>query len=348
MIRNFLCLFLFVASAIVGACSSASTSTAPAGARADADAERRDARQSLRRRGDGHLHHPALSEERVPPRRRPAHPPSAGQEHGRVLPRGRPLLLRLGPEDAAGRAGDAAPERAPEGAASRDAVRSTRRRAGPATVGLHGPPAARRAGRIRLEKVDSGLPDERALAVLVRDRGRQRGRQRGHRFPAVADRRTPDAARLGRRRKGEVHPLAAHLHAGRQGQAGPRASTTAASPSPISTATVTPTSRRRRTTEVSPRSSATGRADSESFGRGFPKRDFSSQAVVLLDANRDKQLDIVASRDVVEDVKGQHVDKQQVRLYVNVAPRPLAVPRRAPRGLLLEQPSTPGTTTATA
>jgi VCBS repeat protein len=53
---------------------------------------------------------------------------------------------------------------------------------------------------------------------------------------------------------------------------------------------------------------------------GLPKRDFSSQAVLLLDANKDKRLDMVASRDVVENVKGQPVDKQQVRLYVNTGP----------------------------
>jgi len=53
---------------------------------------------------------------------------------------------------------------------------------------------------------------------------------------------------------------------------------------------------------------------------GLPKRDFSAQAVVLLDANQDKRLDLVASRDVVESAKGKGVDKQQVRVYINVGP----------------------------
>ena len=55
-----------------------------------------------------------------------------------------------------------------------------------------------------------------------------------------------------------------------------------------------------------------GKGGFEVVREGLPKRDFSSQAVVLLDANRDKRLDLVASRDVVEVVKGQPVDKQQV------------------------------------
>jgi hypothetical protein len=63
-----------------------------------------------------------------------------------------------------------------------------------------------------------------------------------------------------------------------------------------------------------------GKGGFEVVREGLPKRDFSAQAVVLLDANRDKRLDLVASRDVVERVKGQGVDKQQLRLYVNIGP----------------------------
>jgi len=48
---------------------------------------------------------------------------------------------------------------------------------------------------------------------------------------------------------------------------------------------------------------------------GLPKRDFSSQAVALLDADGDRRLDLVASRDVIEQDAGQSVDKMQVRIY---------------------------------
>jgi hypothetical protein len=48
--------------------------------------------------------------------------------------------------------------------------------------------------------------------------------------------------------------------------------------------------------------------------RGLPGRDYSAQAIVLLDANADGKLDLVASRDVVPS-EGE-VDKQQVRLYL--------------------------------
>jgi hypothetical protein len=54
---------------------------------------------------------------------------------------------------------------------------------------------------------------------------------------------------------------------------------------------------------------------------GLPGRDFSAQAVVLLDANRDGLPDIVASRDVVGTPAGEGVDKQQVRVYVNQGSR---------------------------
>ncbi|HLN58311.1 MAG TPA: VCBS repeat-containing protein, partial [Thermoanaerobaculia bacterium] len=53
---------------------------------------------------------------------------------------------------------------------------------------------------------------------------------------------------------------------------------------------------------------------------GLPGRDFSAQAIVLLDANRDGLLDLVASRDVVDTETGT-VDKQQVRVYINLGAR---------------------------
>jgi len=48
---------------------------------------------------------------------------------------------------------------------------------------------------------------------------------------------------------------------------------------------------------------------------GLPKRDFSSQAVVLVDADGDGKLDLVTSRDGAEQEPGQSVDKMQVRVY---------------------------------
>ena len=54
---------------------------------------------------------------------------------------------------------------------------------------------------------------------------------------------------------------------------------------------------------------------------GLPGRDFSAQAVILLDANRDGLPDIVASRDVVETPGKEGVDKQQVRVYINQGSR---------------------------
>jgi FG-GAP-like repeat len=52
---------------------------------------------------------------------------------------------------------------------------------------------------------------------------------------------------------------------------------------------------------------------------GLPGADFSAQAIALLDVSRDKRLDIVASRDVIETTGA--VDKQQVRVYVNMGDR---------------------------
>jgi len=48
---------------------------------------------------------------------------------------------------------------------------------------------------------------------------------------------------------------------------------------------------------------------------GLPGRDFSAQAVTLLDADGDGKLDLVASRDSVDQEPTQAVDKMQVRVY---------------------------------
>ena len=49
---------------------------------------------------------------------------------------------------------------------------------------------------------------------------------------------------------------------------------------------------------------------------GLPGREFSSQAVVLLDANGDGKLDIAASRDNASTGPNQVVDQSQVRVYI--------------------------------
>jgi FG-GAP-like repeat len=50
--------------------------------------------------------------------------------------------------------------------------------------------------------------------------------------------------------------------------------------------------------------------------QGLPWKDFSAQAVVLLDANGDGRLDIVASRDSADIKPGTGVDMTQVRVYL--------------------------------
>ena len=50
--------------------------------------------------------------------------------------------------------------------------------------------------------------------------------------------------------------------------------------------------------------------------KGLPTRDFSTQAVVLLDADGDGKLDIAASRDMPGESTGGAVDKNQVRIYL--------------------------------
>jgi hypothetical protein len=54
---------------------------------------------------------------------------------------------------------------------------------------------------------------------------------------------------------------------------------------------------------------------------GLPGREFSAQAVVLADVNKDGHPDIIASRDVVEASDTGVVDKQQVRVYVYLGSR---------------------------
>jgi FG-GAP-like repeat len=49
---------------------------------------------------------------------------------------------------------------------------------------------------------------------------------------------------------------------------------------------------------------------------GLPGRDFSSQAITLIDANGDGKLDIVASKDVPSGETMNTIDKLQVRLYL--------------------------------
>jgi len=49
---------------------------------------------------------------------------------------------------------------------------------------------------------------------------------------------------------------------------------------------------------------------------GLPVKDFSAQSIVLLDANGDGKLDIVASRDSTDVKKGEGVDRMQVRVYL--------------------------------
>jgi hypothetical protein len=54
--------------------------------------------------------------------------------------------------------------------------------------------------------------------------------------------------------------------------------------------------------------------------KGLPQRDFSSQAIALIDVNGDGKLDIVASRDVLDN-SANAVDLNQVRTYVYRAPQ---------------------------
>jgi hypothetical protein len=50
---------------------------------------------------------------------------------------------------------------------------------------------------------------------------------------------------------------------------------------------------------------------------GLPGSDFSSQSIVLLDANGDRKLDIVAGRDVLDTKEGSDaVDTKQIRVYL--------------------------------
>lgn len=64
-----------------------------------------------------------------------------------------------------------------------------------------------------------------------------------------------------------------------------------------------------------------GKGSFEVVRTGLPGREFSAQAIVLADVDRDGRPDIIASRDIVESESGQPVDKQQVRVYVYRNPR---------------------------
>lgn len=58
-----------------------------------------------------------------------------------------------------------------------------------------------------------------------------------------------------------------------------------------------------------------GKGSFEVVRAGLAGKDFSSQAVVLLDADGNGKLDIVASRDSGESKEGEGVDKSQIRLF---------------------------------
>ncbi len=61
-----------------------------------------------------------------------------------------------------------------------------------------------------------------------------------------------------------------------------------------------------------------GRGGFRIVRKGLPAQDFSAQAVVLLDADGDGKLDIVASRDREKERKdGEQVETAQVRIYLN-------------------------------
>jgi hypothetical protein len=59
-----------------------------------------------------------------------------------------------------------------------------------------------------------------------------------------------------------------------------------------------------------------GKGGFEIVRAGLPERDYSAQAVILLDANGDGKLDIVASRDSASNAPDGSVDRSQVRVYL--------------------------------
>jgi hypothetical protein len=87
--------------------------------------------------------------------------------------------------------------------------------------------------------------------------------------------------------------------------------------SETSTATASPTSSWRCTAEESRRSSACARASSEISSQGLPGREFSTQAVALVDVNGDGKLDIVASADNYEIGTGGAWEPHQIRVYLS-------------------------------
>lgn len=59
-----------------------------------------------------------------------------------------------------------------------------------------------------------------------------------------------------------------------------------------------------------------GKGGFEIVRTGLPARDFSSQAVALIDADGDGKLDILASRDAPATETSEVIDKQQIRVYL--------------------------------
>ena len=59
-----------------------------------------------------------------------------------------------------------------------------------------------------------------------------------------------------------------------------------------------------------------GKGEFEVVRKGLPARDFSSQAITLVDADGDGKLDIVASRDIPEPNPTEPFDRNMVRLYL--------------------------------
>ena len=295
----------------------------------------------------------AGSEGRVHQGRRPAHQAPDAQTADRVLQGRRELLLHQHSQDAAGREGVEGGRRPSRRGVAAPAARRSRKRARWAVPlgGFRGPPAARGGRPIpaRGSRGDSGLPKEgmwRASFAIEDING-----------DGVPDIVAPPA-RIG---DGELHVWIGDgkgrftpwtLSFTEAGKPNDRCSHRLRRRGGRRHRRGRQAGRRLRLARHRPRfaSSATARAASRSCARAFPQRDFSAQAVVLLDADGDGKLDIVASRDSPERRAGPG-GRQDAgsRLPVPRTRAGLGVPEGRPRRrVLLEQPARPGTTTATA